>query len=408
MRYLDIDVIGRFAPKDKAMKAFSTALEFEHRKFKAPVKFAAGSTLSRVLISDVKDVFAFVDKVNAELARRGPGTVIRRLRLFGHGSSNLFVFSPLTITLDDLSAKKGKPKIQAEDLSKVLWYIENFEKGLGGKIVKKGGSILSASYLNKLNGKFSTGWVELHSCRITSDQGKGLIQGLARLFGVPVAASEVKQVPYGGLEGPVWVAQPNGKVYRKGSAAIPTVGTGTTLATQTGQAGTGTGLLRTQSLPGTRVAGTMVPGNYQNRFGVPPVKPIIPRPIIPVATGRSAADLNRERAMRDQRIRDAQQQQDAIRKAAQQRMEEAANKRRKASFDQQARDLAKRQAAIEQARRAGLPMAGTAKRIWLKPKGGPIPTQHDMSMTYGQMYSGKPGARKLIGQTHTDKWKSVW
>jgi len=53
-------------------------------------------------------------------------------------------------------------------------------------------------------------------------------------------------------------------------------------------------------------------------------------------------------------------------------------------------------------------MAGTAKRIWLKPKGGPIPTQHDMSMTYGQMYSGKPGARKLIGQTHTDKWKSVW
>lgn len=211
-----IDVVASYAPKDKALAATHKALEKYHK---------SASNHNKVLIKDASLVREMVGKILDALKTRGAnvsdqGPVqpkIERLRIFGHGSPNLVVLSPLSYTVDELLSKEGKTELSGSDLLRAITLVDvkKLRTDSKGKqrVVVVGREISPGLSLSRLRGKFTdNAWIELHSCRVVGSEGPRFLQELAKLLKVKVMGGYEKQVPGGGLEGKVIVALPDGKI----------------------------------------------------------------------------------------------------------------------------------------------------------------------------------------------------
>ena len=207
MGLVDVDVVAKPGKKDLALQVFRT--ELERQEALAKVHGVSGE---KKLVKDVVNVFDMVDRIIPQLGSMR----IRRLRIFGHGSANTVQVGPFLRTFRQVSDVSQPQRIDQADLDKVIQIIKTESRTLDGQVAKVEYNLLSEDYLKRLKGRFDPrGWVELHSCRIVGQDGKALIDGLAKLWQVEVQASEDKQYVGGGLEGRVWIAKQKGKPFLK-------------------------------------------------------------------------------------------------------------------------------------------------------------------------------------------------
>jgi hypothetical protein len=117
-----------------------------------------------------------------------PNDLIRRLRVFGHGSRG--------------RQGLGRSRTQGPG------YLE---------IRMAGGQLQYQDELVRLQGRFAAGgWAELHGCSVgDGSEGRALVVALARLWHVSVAAGTFAQWPGGGFEVSYIVARRDGRVVER-------------------------------------------------------------------------------------------------------------------------------------------------------------------------------------------------
>jgi hypothetical protein len=201
MKWVDVDVIAKpqnivGGVEDKRLKLFRTELENQNalaRHFKVSGE--------KLLVKDVIDINDMVTRILSGIGNRR----IRRLRIFGHGSSGTIQMGPFQYTGRGVEALSPLTRIAEGDREKVIQIVLTPELKY---------ELLSRENLEKLKGHFDPrSWVELQTCRVMDVFGDGnkLIEGLSNLWNVPVQASDARQVVGGGFEGNVWQARPGKK-----------------------------------------------------------------------------------------------------------------------------------------------------------------------------------------------------
>ncbi len=210
MSWVDVDVVAKAqnivgGVEDKRLKVFRTELKNQHA---LAAKFKVSS--NKLLVKDVVNLNDMVTRILSGIGNRR----IRRLRIFGHGSPGTIQMGPFEATGQGWQAVRRARKLAWSDRKKVIHVTLTPDLRY---------DLYERNTLEKLKDHFdSRGWVELQSCRVMGflfgtivggpgdvvADGKKLIEGLSRLWKIPVQASDANQVVGGGFEGNVWQAKP--------------------------------------------------------------------------------------------------------------------------------------------------------------------------------------------------------
>ena len=150
MVQVDIDVIGNYLPKDRAMAAFHAELKRQNQLayvFGGERQQDLGT--KKILVDGVETIGDMVDKIEAALAALGPDATIRRCRIFGHSGENLMAISPLEANLE-----RTRQATTDHDMSRSIQLVRH----------PGGGGVLNEPNLVKLRDCFASGgWAELHA-----------------------------------------------------------------------------------------------------------------------------------------------------------------------------------------------------------------------------------------------------
>lgn len=137
MGLVDIDVIAKGGKKDYALKTF-------HKELKSQAELAKAFNVAdkKKLIENVSNVFNMVDRI---IALIGPN-LIKRLRIFGHGSESTVQIGPFSYTgrrVEDLSQRR---RIDQADLTKVIMITKTEIRTPDGRVVRTNYDLLNKGY----------------------------------------------------------------------------------------------------------------------------------------------------------------------------------------------------------------------------------------------------------------------
>lgn len=174
------------------------------------IAISAGALRNMRNVVYTDSVTGMVREISSKVGRTN---MLRRLRIFAHGSPGLVILGTLsTRTLET-------PQEQLANITNLLTPLGFVQRPGTQEAV-----FLNGSTVEPLRQKFwrsadrrQAGWAEIHACRVAEEApGRMFLAELARRWGVRVMGGTGNQIFGGGIENDTWVGSPGGGVRRAG------------------------------------------------------------------------------------------------------------------------------------------------------------------------------------------------